>query len=271
MEKHKVEVNGLSMACYKAGEGNTNLLFLHGNSLDSDSFLKQLNDSQLQREFTMYAPDLIGYGDSDFSNDPEKDYVISEQAKKLAVFCKKNEITDVIVVGHSLGGNIAIELLKCEIEIKGIVLTCSYPASKPLNMSVFLPSPVFPLFFKPDITASDIDKMNAAMYAPDFPPDDYFKQQLIKSDPLTREYLAKEIEDQSYTDQFELINQNSVPTAMIYGGKELLYNLDEVTNIDIPLLGGEVHVIPHCGHVPFYEDASNFKELLVRVIGLVKK
>jgi pimeloyl-ACP methyl ester carboxylesterase len=51
--------------------------------------------------------DLRGHGKSD---DPEQDYTMAIFANDLAWLCEKLRLIKPVVIGHSMGGNIALEL-----------------------------------------------------------------------------------------------------------------------------------------------------------------
>ncbi|SMO41146.1 hypothetical protein SAMN06265379_101609 [Saccharicrinis carchari] len=45
MKKKRITIDGLSIAYLQAGDGSKHLMLLHGNSLSSDSFVKQMKDN----------------------------------------------------------------------------------------------------------------------------------------------------------------------------------------------------------------------------------
>lgn len=79
------------------------LLLLHGGGLTARSW--QRVSASLIADYCCIAPDLLGHGDSTWSEDGE--YSIAEYAKDIAELVEALELPPLPVVGHSLGGLIA--------------------------------------------------------------------------------------------------------------------------------------------------------------------
>jgi pimeloyl-ACP methyl ester carboxylesterase len=89
----------------RAGTGERELLFVHGWCCDHTSFQPQFD--YFAQTSAVTALDLRGCGQSE---QPSDGYSIPELADELSAFCKAVAISKPIVVGHSLGGMIGIEL-----------------------------------------------------------------------------------------------------------------------------------------------------------------
>jgi pimeloyl-ACP methyl ester carboxylesterase len=99
------ELDGLKLYYERAGEGERELLFIHGWCCDRTVFQPQFD--YFARTETVTALDLRGCGRSDC---PESGYAIPDLADDLAAFCAEVGIDKPVVVGHSLGGMIGVEL-----------------------------------------------------------------------------------------------------------------------------------------------------------------
>jgi pimeloyl-ACP methyl ester carboxylesterase len=62
--------------------------------------------AQLARRFTVIAPDLLGHGQSD---KPRADYSVAAYANGMRDLLSVLDIEKVTVVGHSLGGGVAMQ------------------------------------------------------------------------------------------------------------------------------------------------------------------
>jgi haloalkane dehalogenase len=85
----------------EAGAGN-NIVFLHGAWNDSSEWVSLIDS--LSRGFHCFAPDLLGFGESEF---PNTHYSIDLQVECLAEYLQALKLEKVYLVGHSLGGWIA--------------------------------------------------------------------------------------------------------------------------------------------------------------------
>ncbi|WP_410591855.1 alpha/beta fold hydrolase [Amycolatopsis sp. lyj-23] len=86
-----------------AGRGPA-VLFLHGIGDDSSTWLDLL--TSLAGEFTVIAPDLLGHG---FSAKPRADYSVAAYACGMRDLLTTLDVDRVTVVGHSLGGGVAMQ------------------------------------------------------------------------------------------------------------------------------------------------------------------
>jgi pimeloyl-ACP methyl ester carboxylesterase len=99
------ELNGLRLYYERAGSGEPELLFVHGWCCDRTAFRPQFE--HFAHTHTVTALDLRGCGESDR---PADGYTIPDFADDVARFCAVVDIERPVVIGHSLGGMIAVEL-----------------------------------------------------------------------------------------------------------------------------------------------------------------
>lgn len=109
---------GLEIAYSDMGKGEKTLLFIHGLASNRKAWRK--NIPELSRDFRCIALDLPGYGAS--SPGPFKgglDFL----AGCIAEFCRRLELNRICLVGHSMGGQLAMTLTLSELlPLKELVL-----------------------------------------------------------------------------------------------------------------------------------------------------
>ena len=94
------------------------LVFLHGSWSDSSQWLPLID--HLCRDYHCFAPDLLGFGDSER---PDVHYSIDLEVECLAEFLETLKLRQVYLIGHSLGGWIAASYaLKYLDRVRGVVL-----------------------------------------------------------------------------------------------------------------------------------------------------
>jgi 3-oxoadipate enol-lactonase len=99
-----VSANGLNFNVRERGAGEVALVFLHyfgGSSRSWDEVTARLPD------FRCLMPDLRGFGDSQA---PNSGYSVDEQADDIAALIEVLGVEHFVLVGHSLGGKIALAL-----------------------------------------------------------------------------------------------------------------------------------------------------------------
>jgi pimeloyl-ACP methyl ester carboxylesterase len=99
------QLDGLRLFYEQAGSGDPNLLFVHGWCCDREAFKPQFE--HFAQTHAVTTLDLRGCGESD---GPDGGYTIPDFADDLARFCAVAGIEKPVIVGHSLGGMIAVEV-----------------------------------------------------------------------------------------------------------------------------------------------------------------
>ena len=112
-----------------AGHGDRALILLHGNYASSRWWTPQLD--RLPESVQAYAPDLRGCGGNEartqFKQRPSR-LTLNDLVDDLAQFVTALHLTNFLLVGHSLGGVIAIEYaLAHQDMLRGLVLVDTAP------------------------------------------------------------------------------------------------------------------------------------------------
>jgi pimeloyl-ACP methyl ester carboxylesterase len=111
------------------------LVFIHGFGSSIYSWRKNLDP--ISKHHRVCAPDLPGFGYSDKPLDA--DYSIDAYADFIIQFMDKLQIKKAVLVGHSLGGGIALlASLKYPSRVQALILlnTEAYPITPPLMLTV---------------------------------------------------------------------------------------------------------------------------------------
>src|SRR4051794_10273723 len=103
IREEELELHGHSVSYRIAGEGPP-ILLIHGVAGSSQQWEPVMR--LLARDFTVLAPDLLGHGRS---AKPRGDYSLGAYAAGLRDLIVALGIDDATVVGHSLGGGIALQ------------------------------------------------------------------------------------------------------------------------------------------------------------------
>lgn len=95
--------DGVSIAYEVRGQGPMTLVFVHGWSCDRGYWRHQVDSFPQHR---VIAIDLAGHGSS---GDDRTEWTIENFAKDVAAVVKKEDASNVVILGHSLGGPVALE------------------------------------------------------------------------------------------------------------------------------------------------------------------
>ncbi len=122
-------IHGYRRAFIHTGKGPA-LLLIHGIGDRSDTWKDLI--PVLARDHTVIAPDLLGHGRSD---KPRADYSVAGYANAMRDLLSVLEVDSATVVGHSLGGGVAMQFAyqypeRCE----RLVLVATGGISRDVNM-----------------------------------------------------------------------------------------------------------------------------------------
>jgi len=247
----------------KAGNGSLTFLFIHGNSSSSNSFAHQLS-SDLSKDYTLHAVDIPGHGNSPKSSHVDT-YSLPGYAKSIMEHIEQNGLQNIILVGGSLGGHIALEMLAQSQKFKGVVIFGAPPLGIPPAMDLaFLPNEVFNVGF-----SSEVDETAAIAYASSFLSKTTqvdlkpLVDDILKTDGKARANLLPSMSTVGYADEVASVADSTVPIMIIHGRQDQLINGTYLESLPIPkLYKGKIQYIEDAGHAAHVETPMEFNALL---------
>ena len=114
--------DGVELFYTEAGSGEPPVLLVHGWTCDHTAMAPLFN--YFRRSRRVVNVDLRGHGESD---KPEQDYTMVAFADDLAWMCGELGLEKPIVIGHSMGGVIAVELAARFPEVPSAVVALDSP------------------------------------------------------------------------------------------------------------------------------------------------
>lgn len=111
-------INDFNIFYKKYGKGKNNIIILPGWGNNRETFNYMINF--FKKDFTIYILDYPGFGNSTF---PNRDLTLDDYTNLIIHFIKSKNIFNPIIIAHSFGGRIAINMeYKKEININKIIL-----------------------------------------------------------------------------------------------------------------------------------------------------
>jgi pimeloyl-ACP methyl ester carboxylesterase len=252
------EVRGLRWACHERGEGPAEVVFIHGFQNDHrawDAFIAGLRREG--RRFT--AVDLPGCGASEAPPAWER-VTIAELATDVAALLRARAIAEPVVIGHSLGAAIALQLTLDEPDLtSGLVL--------------FAPASTRGLDFVDDATAERLahptpDDQRALLRAafrraPDPAVLAALQATVLRADPRHIEGAARSMRTFDVEDRLASI---AVPVLLVAGDRDQHVPIRNHLATWSHLRRAGLHVLHDVGHVPFVEDEATSRALVEHFI-----
>ncbi len=136
--------DGVKLFFEDTGSGEPPVLLVHGWTCDHTYMAPQVE--HFRRSHRVIAVDLRGHGQSD---KPQQDYTMSAFADDLAWLCGQLKVKKPIVIGHSMGGVIGVELAARFPDVPGAVVTLDSPIVPPRELVDGI-APTIPALRGPD-------------------------------------------------------------------------------------------------------------------------
>jgi pimeloyl-ACP methyl ester carboxylesterase len=268
-QQQTFDYQGVKINYYEAGQGAP-IILLHG--FGGCAYSWRFLGPALARDHRVFTIDLKGYGLSEKPADGK--YAVSDQAEMVAAFIRSQDLHDLVIMGHSMGGGVTLmAYLKVREDkparVKSLVLidSAGYPQKMPWFIWLAklpglgavggkLVSPRFATYlvlkkcyyYDDKITEEQIDTY--AYYG---------------SRPGAREALvqtAKQIlpdDIEALTAQYKTI---SVPVLVIWGQEDEVVPLEVGKKFKRDIPHSELVILPKCGHMPPEEEPGETTRLV---------
>lgn len=262
----KTRLNNLDIHFTNSYTGNESnpetILFIHGNSLSSEYFTKQLG-SNLNKSFRLIAIDLPGHGKSAKS----EEYSFPLLVETVHEFIKKEITSNLFIVGHSLGGHIASSLLN-KVNCSGIFIFGAPPISTPSDFSKAAhPNPAAAGFFKGELEKDEQTLMERCLFAENYKVEFSLPETIALTDPNSRIGIASSIMNNEMLNEIEILDQNRERFKILVCFKDVLINADYILKLaQERSWQSNLFFLENSGHTPQLEQADLFNNLLFNFV-----
>ena len=248
----EIEINGLNMHYIQEGNG-PNVLLLHGWGCNTTVLAPITN--LLKERYTVTVIDLPGFGKTD---EPKEPFGVSEFCEFVLAFLDTIGITETILIGHSLGGQIITKMVAnpdMPIAVPKIVLIGSAGArpkksfktrvkirlykTKRLVLGIPPIKWIFPQALEQlKNNAGSADYRNAS--------------------EMMRKCLVKVVNE----DLTPLFHLNTIDTLLIWGENDPATPLAHAKIMEQKMPKAGLAVVKNAGHYPFLEQSAVFNSIL---------
>lgn len=234
----RVHQRGTSSLYYEVFGNGPPLLLVHGLGASQRWWAR--NVPVLAQYFTVYTVDLIGFGRSCRGN---QRFVLTEAATVLHNWLLEQRLTNVSLVGHSMGGRIGVEL------------AVDYPGS--VSRLVLVDSPVLP--FGRGYLRQLLGMVEALWVVPlDLLP--LLIVDTLRTGFLTTLQIGCELMQH---DIVQKLAQLQRPTLVIWGARDTIVPQRMGRQLATQLEQDRFVALPSVGHVPMWEQPDAFNQLVL--------
>jgi pimeloyl-ACP methyl ester carboxylesterase len=270
-ELHEVRIHGHRVCFRLAGQGPL-IVLVHGITGNSDQWEPVME--ALSDRFTVFAPDLLGHGES---AKPRGDYSLGAYASGIRDLLIGLDAEPATIVGHSLGGGIAMQLAYQFPERCGrLVLMSSGGIARdvhPLLRAASLPGSEIVL---PLITHTRLLDVGTAVgralgklglqWGPDVA--EGARGYASLSDAETRAAFIHTIRavidpfGQRITALDRLYLAEKMPSMVIHGGRDQIIPIRHAEIAHEAMPGNRLEILPDAGHFPQLSEPLKIARLL---------
>jgi len=264
-------IHGYRRAFVHAGKGPP-ILLIHGIGDSSDTWRELIPD--LAGDHTVVAPDLLGHGSSD---KPRADYAVAAYACGMRDLLGVLDIERVTVVGHSLGGGVAMQFAyqfpeRCE----RLVLVGSGGVGRevhPMLRLVATPGsgPLLPLLNTPPVRLAGRSLLGAIRWlGTDLgqDADDLSRTFQALPDARARTAFLRTVRaavdwrGQVITLLDRCYLTRGMPTLLVWGARDPIIPVEHGRIAHAAMPGSRLEIFGNAGHFPHHADPARFLELL---------
>lgn len=223
----KLDVDGHRIHYLRAGSG-PDVVLLHGGASDSQDWAETMD--ALSHSYTLYAPDMIGYGQSDRKKDS---YYLSDFVRATHGLIQKLGLNSIALVGHSLGGRVCLEIaLRYPELVSGLVLIDTVGFSKLAWWGTFLGAAAWGL-----------------------------RKILRRPQPYPK-FLQEQGEDRDWK-CVDRLPSLKVPTLVVWNQRDPYYSIADALKATKLIPEVTLEIFPHYGHAPHKQNRQYFNNLLL--------
>lgn len=273
MINKKIDIDGINIS-YGDNENYEKpiLVFLHGNS-SSRTVLSGLIDL-IVSDYHIVSIDLPGHGQSDKSNNPSIDYTIKGYSKLVISVIEGLNLAGCILIGHSLGGHVAIESLPYIHDLAGLVLISAPPISESNLSELFFDDPTDGAIFTSSINEHQITKITSCFANAHNIHPNLFKsiyQSIENTDPNVRQYIGHSLLSGDFSNEVVILRAYKKPFISFFGKEDPFIKLDAAYDaLKDSSVHSQSYIVLGASHSPHIENAESFVIALKKYITSLK-
>ncbi len=231
-------------------EASEALVFLHGWQSSAEAWMGVLSKLK-EKNIHLLALDLPGFGKSPL---PPAAWGVGDYARVVKNFLLKKELSQVILIGHSFGGRVAIKLAATAPSVlkKLVLVDAAGFRDNSLNRALKVRAAEF---LKPLFNLSMFKSLKPLLYEA-IGASDYGNSAALK------QIFIKTIEEDLSVNMTEV----QVPTLLVWGEFDYVTPLSFAHRMSKLIPNSQLMILPEAGHFSFVDQPDKFVEAIQSLV-----
>lgn len=260
MKENFIEVDGNKIRYLESGDSKHVLVLIHGLGASAERWNKVI--PIFAKQYRVIVPDLIGYG---YSDKPVADYTPDFFSSFLENFFVALQITRPIIIGSSLGGQIAADYTSAHSsEVEKLILVS--PAGSMKQSTPALDAYIMAALYPNDESAKNVFEL---MESSGHEVDSQIIQGFIDRMKLPNAKLAfmSTVLGLKNSDVItSKLNSITCPTLVIWGSKDPVIPIQYAENFLSNIKDCRFFRMDNCGHTPYVQDPETFSSVVLEFL-----
>jgi len=256
LRRESTKLGKLDVSYLTGGQGDP-LIVIHGGGDSGRAWLQ--NAMELSKQYSVYVPDLPGFGLSQSMND---NFDLSEYVTFVEDFSHNLDLKRFHLVGHSLGGGIALHYaLKYPYKINRLVLVSSLCLGNEIalwaRLLTYLACPIWEAALS---ALKAVGWLSRLFYAP---------FEFVNPLSPVKMGIGKTImtlKGQT-TVLLSWLSELLVPTLLVWGARDGIVPVGHAYAAAQLIPDCQLHVFKGCGHSVYRQKVQEFSQLLAKFLG----
>ncbi|MBM3905151.1 MAG: alpha/beta hydrolase [Thaumarchaeota archaeon] len=260
MQEAFVTVDGNRIRYLKAGSEKKNLLLIHGLGASAERW--EFVIPSFSKHFTVYVPDLIGFG---LSEKPNVDYTTEFFSDFISSFLREINVKKVTVVGSSLGGQIAIDyVIHNQQNVEKLILVSPAGAMKQSTpaLDAYIMAALYP---DNDTAKNAFSMMTGNNKEVNQTTVDGFVQRMLMPNAKYA-FMSTILGLKNAPEISTKLEVLEIPTLVIWGELDPVIPIKYAEYFVQKIRDCRFYRMENCGHTPYVEDPKEFVKIALGFI-----
>lgn len=257
MQTKFADVWGYKIRYLEEGESDRSIVLIHGLGGSAERWLKVV--PHLSKNHRVIALDMIGFGHSD---KPSEDYTMDFFAKFLSAFIDRLGLNATVLIGTSLGGQIAAHCASANPKIERLVLVSPSGAMKSATPAIdaYMMAALYPNHLN---AKEAFEMMSKSGTVDEFTVSDFVKRMTMPNAKLAFISSVLGIRNSILEHSLQKIK---VPTLLVWGRQDKMIPIVYAEKFRAHIRNCAFLELDDCGHLPHVEMPEIFSQSVLEFL-----